>query len=133
MNSKVIVATILALASSTLVQADTYDWLTFNLKDGSRVAVSAQDARISYSEGILEVSASSGNQSFSVAELASMAFTAGSSGASETTRLNTGSVEILTLQGLSMGTHADLENAKSTLPSGIYVAKQKSKTFKVIF
>lgn len=103
-------------------QADGYTYLTFETTDGAKVSVEASSLNITISGTTL----TAGSQSFTLANLSKMYFSA----TSETTGIQSVSIrdvndatEIYDLNGRKV--------SKDQLRQGVYVMKSKSGTFKI--
>lgn len=121
------------MSAVSLVQADTFEWLTFTLADGSEVAVAAENLLINYGDGVLNLSSPSVNTSFEIANLRSMRFTSDASGIFITESGLAGIAEYFTVAGVSAGFFESADDARSTLPGGVYIVRRDNKSWKVLF
>ena len=118
----------------TAAQADNYDYpyLVFQTNGGTVQTVSAQSLTITIADGQLVATNADGSQTFPLAELSKMYFSATATAIGETPAATTTEpVEVFTLSGLSMGTYENLQQAQATLQKGIYVVRSGRETLKI--
>lgn len=127
-----LLALVVASGFCHLYGAD-YPWLTFTFADGSQTSVAADGLHLSYNGGELNLRSDTVAQSFPVASLKSMRFAASSAGVVDITGDSDTAVELFTMQGLKVGTFASLDNARDRIAPGVYLAKGRNTTLKVIF
>lgn len=120
-------------AMGNMAAASGYPWLTFTLSDGSEVSAASENVTLVYSDGTLRVTGAAVEKIFELSTLKSMRFASTPAGIDQASVANGGRVRLTTMQGVSAGTYASLEEARRALPSGIYAATTDKGTFKVIF
>lgn len=122
------------MVSPGMMSAEEYPWLTFRLTDSTELSVAAEGLVMNYADGRLTLSSDLVDQSMEVTSIRSMRFTTyatvGIEGVDEAAY---STAEYFTPAGVSVGSFASVNDARHALPSGIYVARGTSSTFKVIF
>lgn len=121
------------LGFSAQLWALDFPWLSFKMKDASEITVAADNLVMNYSAGNLLLTSGSVNETLSIANIASMSFTANPSQVEEINASLSEAATYYSLDGSKAGEFASADDARRALPSGIYVAKTASKSFKVIF
>lgn len=117
-----------------MLAAEDYPWLTFTLADDSAISVPSELLTIDYQEGKLKLSSPSVSREIPLNEVKSMKFTPSESGILEVAGVSQeDAVELFTVGGISAGKFRSMEQARHTLPSGIYLVKSGNKSLKVIF
>ncbi len=132
MNFKNLIIT-LAFALPMMMAAADYPWLTFLMADNTELSVASDNLEINYSDGNLQLTSATVDQSIPVNQIKSMRFTTLSSAIDEIADDFTSPADYFTLSGVCVGRFATLDEARSSLPAGIYIGKSESKTLKVIF
>ncbi|MBD5306450.1 MAG: hypothetical protein HDS14_02335 [Bacteroides sp.] len=132
MKSLKYLAFALCFCFSSQMWALDFQWFSFKLKDASEITVAADGLVMNYSDGNLLLTSGSVNKSLPVAEIASMRFVEASGVEGVTVSLYE-SATYYTLGGAEVGVFASADDAKRALPSGVYIAKSVSSSFKVIF
>lgn len=121
----------LALLTGMLsAQADEYPYLIFQTTDGSRTPVEVESLTIQIVDGNLVA----GGKTFCLTSLSKMFFATtpdATSGIEDLRSAENGTVEVYSLNGVSLGSYNNVSEAKQSLQRGIYVIKSGSKTFKV--
>ena len=109
--------------------ADDYSYLTFETTDGSLTSVSVTSLTITISGTTL----TAGDKTFNLSDLTKMYFSTSDVTAIDQVNADNGDheVEVFTINGTSMGKYTSMRDAASSLKSGVYVMKSKSKTVKV--
>lgn len=127
----------LSLAACLCVSAQMwaldFPWLSFKMKDASEITVAADNLVMNYSDGNLLLTSGSVNETLSVANIASMSFTNQPAGVEEVIATLSEPASYYTLGGVNVGEFASADDARRALPSGVYIAKSATKSFKVIF
>ena len=129
---KLLVMTAASMLSIATVAAE-YPWLTFTLSDDTEVSVAADNLSINYAGGELQLMSTTVNQTLPVSQIKSMQFTTTMSGIEDQVAGRCDNFELYTTAGTMAGQFTSIEAARAVLPSGIYVVKNESGTFKVIF
>ena len=109
--------------------AADFPWLTFSLTDDTEISVSADNLKMNYKDGFLQLSSSSVDQAIPVDKIKSMKFTSYSAGIDDTEVQSDG--EYYNLSGICVGKYSSIENARKVLPSGVYIVKSEKKTYKI--
>ena len=120
---KKIVIIMMALVGALTVQAEEYAYLTFETTDGAKASVDVSSLTLTVSGNTL----TAGSQTFTLSNLSKMYF----SNTSETTAIE----EITTATLDEAADIYDLQGHKVTkeqMKRGVYIAKTKSKTYKMI-
>lgn len=128
---KKIIFTLLALTGAMTAQAYDYPYLTFMTGSGTLTSLSVSSLTITVSDGQLVVTNSGGSQTFTLSDLSKMYFSTEDVSTGISSPAVTDEVEVLTVDGISLGRFAGVEQARTALKSGTYVIKSKSKTFKM--
>lgn len=120
--------------SPLMAIASGESWLTFRLKDNSEISVASQNLNIDYNNGVLLLSSPSVNQTLSINNVKSMRFTTSSAGINEVIGdFASGEIEFYNIGGALVGKFSSIENARKTLPAGIYIINNGEKSLKIIF
>ena len=122
-----------ALCASAQMWALDFPWLSFKMKDASEITVAADNLVMNYSDGNLVLTSGNVNETLPVADIASLSFTNQPAGVEEIVATLSESATYYTLGGVNVGEFASADDARRELPSGTYIAKSASKSFKVIF
>ena len=124
---------IFACLSGVMAHADTYPYLSFQKADGTVVSMDAESLTMTFSDGKLVVSNGSDAQTFTVAELSAMYFSAADATAIKDVSITAsdGAVEAFDLQGVSLGKYSDIRSLKEKVKAGVYVVKANGKTRKI--
>lgn len=130
MKNRALLTLILLLALFPL-QAVEYPYLTFVMTDGSTVSLTVSDLSLSVGNGRLSVTNTDGTCSFELTKLSKMCFTVNNVASLDKMEIIEGEVEVSDLRGVWLGNYENLRQAVSCLPSGIYVVKNKTRTFKI--
>lgn len=127
--------TLLIMACLPLLaaHAESYPYLTFRKADGTLQSVGVESLEMTFQNGKLTYTNSTGTGTLTLAELAAMYFS--STDATAITALtadsNDGKVEAFSMQGVSYGTFASLQAMKASVPTGMYIVKTNGKTQKI--
>lgn len=116
-----------------LTYAADFSWLTFTLTDNTEMSVAADGLTMEYEGGNLKLTSDKVDQTLLTEKIRSMRFTsvpAGVDGIDTETGIN---AEYYNMAGIKAGRFNSHEEARKALPSGIYIVKDKSKTFKIVF
>ncbi|MDE7386175.1 MAG: hypothetical protein K2N28_03450 [Muribaculaceae bacterium] len=115
-------------------QAANYHWLTFRMTDGSEMSVAADNLEATYADGYMQLSSSTVNQTIKTSDIKSMRFTEeNAAGIDDIETDDNTNADYYTVAGVYVGTFTSPGSARESLGSGTYIAKNKVKTFKVIF
>ena len=130
---RLLITLIVFAALALSVQAGDYAYLTFRSNDGTEISFSVDHLNITFSNGQLVVVNNETNQALSLSDLNKMYFTNSAVTNIEEAQPVEGEadVEIFTTAGVSMGRFSSLNQAKQTLPMGVYIVKQSDKTYKI--
>lgn len=128
MNKLLSLGVMTTLALSALANDSSSD-LVFRFKDGAEQSISAQNLVMNINDGTLVADNGVMNINVDLASLQKFFFGAGSG-------INSISQTLLfwnvyTIDGRWAGHFSSLEECQTTLPAGIYVAKNNSNTFKI--
>ncbi|MDE6479456.1 MAG: hypothetical protein K2L45_04235 [Muribaculaceae bacterium] len=118
--------------SSSAIYALDFPWLSFKMKDASEITVAADNLTMNYSDGKLLLTSSSVNEALPVADISSMIFTE-QAGLDEINADLSEHASYYALGGTKVGEFSSVDDARRALPSGIYIARTASKSFKIIF
>lgn len=122
------------LTVPAVLSAEVYPWLTFRMSDNTEISVPSQNLKIDYSDRVLHVSTSTVTTDISIDKVKSMQFTSSSSAIDNV--LNDGedgAMEFFNVSGVKAGSFGSLEEARKSLPSGVYIIKNGEKSRKAIF
>ena len=124
---------IVACLSLLAAHAESYPYLTFQKADGSLQSVGVEALEMTFQDGKLVYSNSTGTGTLKLADLAAMYFSSTDATAitSPTADSGDGKVEVFSLQGVSYGTFANLQAMKESVPTGMYIVKTNGKTQKI--
>lgn len=126
--------TVCLLTVPAVLSAEVYSWLTFRMSDNTEISVPSENLEIDYSDRVLHVSTSTVTTDISIDKVKSMQFTSSSSAIDNV--LNDGedgAMEFFNVSGVKAGSFGSLEEARKTLPSGVYIIKNGVKSRKAIF
>lgn len=108
--------------------AEGYTHLTFEKSDGTLTSVALSSLSITISGTTL----TAGDQSFALADLTKMYFTtADVTAIDEVNTAVSGEVEVFSMSGIAMGKFTTMQEAMSSLRTGVYIVKSNGKTIKV--
>lgn len=125
---KAFLLTSLLFAVGTGVQADDYQYLTFQKTDGTEQSLSVSSLQLVVSDGTLVATNTAGTVNFTLTELSSMYFSATATGVGSTATIAAaGTYEIYN----TAGTLLYKGSAMPSLPAGVYVVKQNGQTSKL--
>lgn len=110
-----------------------YPWLTFKMADGSELSVASEGLAINYLDGYLQLKSATEDQSLSCEEINSMKFTTVPASVEGISNILSYEAEYFDLSGKKVGKFATVDEARNALPSGIYIAKSKDNSIKLIF
>ena len=123
-----------AMSLPMVLQAANYNWLTFRMTDGTEISVAADNLEADYAAGYLHLSSNTVNQTFKASDIKSMRFTEeNAAGIDGIDADGDTTADYYTVTGVKAGRFRSPDAARETLGSGTYIAKSKTKTFKVIF
>ena len=113
--------------------AESYPYLTFQKADGSLQSIGVEALEMTFQDGKLVYSNSTGTGTLTLADLAAMYFSSTDATAitSPAADSGDGKVEVFSLQGVSYGTFANLQAMKESVPTGTYIVKTNGKTQKI--
>ncbi len=131
MNKIKRIAFALATAFPLSLFAADFPWLTFKLVDNTEMSVESEELSMTYQDGFLNLSSSKVDKSIPVSQIKSMMFTSTPTGVSDIKTADSQEGDYYNLSGIKVGRFLTVEEAKKSLPSGIYIVKSDSKTFKV--
>ena len=125
---------IMACLPLLAAHAENYPYLTFQKADGSLLSLGVESLEMTFQDGNLVYTNSAGTGTLTLADLATMYFSAADATTaitSLTADSSDGKVEVFSLQGMSYGTFASLQAMKESVPTGIYIVKTNGKTQKI--
>ena len=126
---------ILSLFTIMLVmqmRAADYDYLTFQLQDGTEQSVAVSGLRLTFSNGVLTAVNAATSQTITLSQLSKMYFSA-TTGVQEISSVSSAAVlDVYSASGMYMGRYADAQTLKSSLPAGMYVIKTDGTTYKTV-
>lgn len=127
----------LVMLGALVAHADDYDYpyLSVQKSDGTVEALAVNSLVLTISNGQLVATNTNGTHTFNLAELNKMFFSSNATGidvqnAPEETM--SGKVEVFTPAGIMRGTFENIQQAKASLPKGLYVVKGERKTLKIV-
>ncbi len=122
------------LAMPAVMSAEPASWLTFRMTDQSEISVPSENLTMNYSDRVLHVVTPTVNTDLALENILSMQFTSTPTAVENISDGNLSGVkEFVTLSGMKVGEFATYDEARKTLPSGVYIVKNGDKTLKVIF
>lgn len=113
--------------------ASEFPWLTFRLADSSELSVAADNLELNYKDGNLLLKSGIVNQTIPVEQIKSMRFTLLPSAIDDISVEQSAVADYFTMSGAMVGRFKTIDEARKSLPSGIYIGKSESKTYKIIF
>lgn len=126
---------VLGLVGTVMAHADDYTYLTFLDSNGTEQSVTATELVITFSNGQLIATDNSGKvTTIALSELNKMYFsnrTTAIDGTEAEDSMKSQEVEVYTLEGTPIGNFENIQQARTTLQKGIYVAKTASQAIKV--
>lgn len=125
---KKVLLVLLMMTGMLTAHADSYTYLTFEKSDGTQTSVALSSLSITISGTTL----TAGDQSFALADLTKMYFTtADVTAIDEVKAAVSGEVEVFSMNGVAMGKFTTMQEAMSSLRTGVYIVKSNGKTVKV--
>ncbi len=124
---------IMACLPSVAAHAESYPYLTFQKADGTLLSLGVESLEMTFQDGKLTYTNSTGTGTLTLADLASMYFSSADATAisSLTADSNDGKVQAFSLQGTSYGTFDSMQTMKANVPTGMYIVKTNGKTLKI--
>lgn len=123
-----------ALALPLTSFGSEYPWLSFQLTDGTELTVAADNLAITYTDNSLQLKSATVDRSIAVDLIRSMQFKSEASGIDNVGADHaTVPAVYYTPAGVEAGRFASVEEARKTLPSGLYIVNDNVKSFKIIF
>lgn len=114
------------------MRAADYDYLTFQLQDGTEQSVAVSGLRLTFSNGVLTAVNAATSQTITLSQLSKMYFSA-TTGVQEISSVSSAAVlDVYSASGMYMGRYADAQTLKSSLPAGMYVIKTDGTTYKTV-
>lgn len=125
---KKVLLVLLMMTGMLTAHAESYTHLTFEKSDGTLTSVALSSLSITISGTTL----TAGDQSFALADLTKMYFTtADVTAIDEVNTAVNGEVEVFSMSGIAMGKFTTMQEAMSSLRTGVYIVKSNGKTIKV--
>lgn len=125
---KKVLLVLMMMTGVLTAHADSYTYLTFEKSDGTLTSVPLSSLSITISGTTL----TAGDQSFALADLTKMYFTtADVTAIDEVKAAVSGEVEVFSMNGVAMGKYTTVQEAMSSLRTGVYIVKSNGKTVKV--
>lgn len=125
---KKVLLVLMMMTGVLTAHADSYTYLTFEKSDGTLTSVPLSSLSITISGTTL----TAGDQSFALADLTKMYFTtADVTAIDEVKAAVNGEVEVFSMSGIAMGKYTTVQEAMSSLKTGVYIVKNNGKTVKV--
>lgn len=125
---KKVLLVLLMMTGMLTAHADSYTYLTFEKSDGTLTSVPLSSLSITISGTTL----TAGDQTFALADLTKMYFTtADVTAIDEVNTAVNGEVEVFSMNGVAMGKFTTMQEAMSSLRTGVYIVKSNGKTVKV--
>lgn len=125
---KKVLLVLMMMTGMLTAHADSYTYLTFEKSDGTLTSVSLSSLSITISGTTL----TAGDQTFALADLTKMYFTtADVTAIDEVKTAVSGEVEVFSMNGVAMGKYTTVQEAMSSLRTGVYIVKSNGKTVKV--
>ena len=121
------------LLSPALTYASDFPWLTFTMNDHTQISVASDNLTMNYVDNNLVLKSTTVDQTIPVAQISSMEFTSSPSGIKDLLAGEGSQSEFYNLSGVKVGKFSSLEEARESLPSGVYILKNDKTTYKVIF
>ncbi len=122
-----------AVVCAVMAQAADYPYLVFTNTAGTTIVMSVSSLTMTVSGSLLQVTNSNGTESFTLADLASMQFSAdGTTTAIENVLEADRAVEVFSVTGVQLGSFGSLIEAVHGLNAGAYVIKQGVNTQTVV-
>lgn len=112
------------------MQAQSYDYLTFQTSDGEQ-SVAALGTVITFSNGNMVVKNGQEEYTIALSNLNKFYFSDSASGIQEMEK-SSEPVVVYTVSGQLIGRFSDANTAKANLPRGIYVTKGKNESNKMM-
>lgn len=122
---------LLVLGTLPAAHAEDYSFLTLRMADGSEKSFAVSGLTLTPSGSSLVAASGSDTQTYSLAALEKMYFSATATGVDGVGASEGAPVEVYSLSGMSVGTFESLNQAQSRLPKGVYIAKQGTRTTKM--
>lgn len=120
-----------AALSMAMAKADSYSQLTFQSVDGSTLSVGVDALTMTFSDGKLLVSNATESHELTVTDLASMYFSDPAGVTDIATDAIGGPVQAYSIDGINLGTYADVDEFTSQAAKGLYIVTGNGKTIKI--
>ncbi len=122
----------LLLGCATGAQAGDYTHLTFQKADSTTLALDVASLTMTFSDGHLLATNDQGTYTLSLADLAQMFFSNGSTAGLDalSADVTTAPVSVYTLAGVSLGEYDRLATFTQRAAKGVYIVKSNDRTFK---
>lgn len=129
MKKSLFIASLLCCAAGA--KADDYTHLTFQKTDSTTLSVDVASLTMTFDDGQLVATNGTATYRLSVADLARMYFSDGTTTGIAQPDADTGStVEVYTLSGMKLGNYSSAETFARRAAKGVYVVKSNGRTFK---
>lgn len=129
---KRVIISLAAAMSAFATEAANYPYLSFQKADGTILSVGVEALEMSFSDGKLIVSNSSGNYELNTADLKRMFFADNSeTSINDTPAVQDNSLQVYSTSGIYMGMYNNQQDFIQKSSKGVYIVKQNGKTFKM--
>ncbi len=125
------ILTLMIVVGALAARAYDYPYLAFETASGEVTTVAVESLALSFSGGNLVATDSEGTHTFALTDLKRMCFTTSSTSVIDTTLAADGEVEVYNIAGVELGRFAGIDDARRSLPSGIYLIKTNRGTQKI--
>ena len=115
-------------------QAYDYPYLVFQNVAGTTTVIAVESLSIAISNGKLVAMNANGSQTFSLTDLSKMYFTrqADLNDISQISSSKDEQIEVFTIDNICLGKYLNINEAKASLKPGLYIMKNKQKSYKIV-
>lgn len=124
-----LLAMVLAVSAA---KADNYDYFVFKQSDGTETSLTSSDLRITFADGKLVATSSSGSFSVALSSLGSMYFSNNSTSIASLSVDTNEEATIYDLKGVLVAKGQNNKELTSSLAPGIYIKKVGETTSKIL-
>lgn len=120
------------LSAVGMAKADGYDYLVFKQSDGTETSLASGDLRITFSDGKLVATSSTGSYSVALGALSSMYFSTSATAIESINVDSDGEASVYDLKGMLVAKGKNNSQLTSSLAPGVYIKKVGETTSKIL-
>lgn len=123
---------LLIVSAVGVAKADSYDYFVFKQSDGTETSLSSSNLRITFADGKMVASSSSGNFSVALSQLSSMYFSNTATAIESVSVDSNEDAAVYDLKGVLVAKGKNNSQLTSSLAPGIYIKKVGDTTSKIL-